>query len=51
MTSAPITATAGRVLGCCLACLLDVPHAQHDTNLPAAARASVTAPTPKGASR
>lgn len=44
MTSNPITATATRTLGCCIACLLGQTHAVHDTSLPAATRSSITAP-------
>lgn len=42
--SPAITATAPRVLGCCVACLLAQPHDVHDTTLPAVQRASVTVP-------
>ncbi len=45
MTSAPITASATRTLGCCVACLLNQAHDVHDTTLPAVQRATITAPT------
>lgn len=51
MTSRPITATAPRTLGCCLACLLDATHTRHDTSLPAAQRTSITAPIRKAGAR
>ena len=41
----PITATAPRTLGCCVACLTGQTHTDHDRALPAAQRSSITAPT------
>jgi hypothetical protein len=45
--SPAITATRPVTLGGCLLCATGQPHLRHDTDLPAATRSSITAPTKK----